>query len=147
LTSNQRGFTLIELMITVAIIAILAAVAYPSYTSHIAKAKRASAQAVMQTIVSRQEQYMLNARSYFPVVSGSVSDPAAITAALGVNIPADVTANYTLTVTSDNAGPPPSHFVVADPKAPQSTNDARCGKLTLRSTGAKEQTGTAATCW
>lgn len=144
---NQRGFTLIEVMIVVAVIAILAAVAFPSYQKHVAKAKRNAAQAVMQTIVSRQEQHMLNARSYFPAGGGDNSSASQISAALGVTIPAEVQANYTITVTSDNVGTPPVHSVKAAPKSPQNVNDSACGTLTLNSTGAKGQSGGAATCW
>lgn len=144
--SRQRGFTLIEVMIVAAVIAILAAVAYPSYTKHIAKANRSAVQAVMQAIASRQEMYVLNARTYYPAVSGSVTDVAAIRGALGVNIPADVTGNYDLTVTSDN-GVPPSHSVTAAPRGNQATNDSACGTLTLTSTGARTASGGAATCW
>jgi type IV pilus assembly protein PilE len=60
----QRGFTLIELMITVAIIAILAAVAYPSYTKHVQKSNRRAAQAQMLEIANREQQYLLANRSF-----------------------------------------------------------------------------------
>jgi len=143
LERKQRGFTLIEAMIVTAVIAILAAVALPSYQKHVAKAKRRAAQAVMQTIMSRQEQHMLNARSYHPTdgVATSVLTP------LGVTVPADVAGNYTFQVDADNAGTPPTHWVVATPIGSQAQNDNRCGILTLRSTGAREQAGSAADCW
>ncbi|MFZ3127492.1 MAG: prepilin-type N-terminal cleavage/methylation domain-containing protein, partial [Rhodoferax sp.] len=61
---GEHGFTLIELMITVAVIGILAAVAFPSYTQYIVRANRSAAESFMFTVANRQEQSMLNARSY-----------------------------------------------------------------------------------
>lgn len=61
---KTRGFTLIELMITVAVVAILAAVAFPSYTSYIKKGVRRAAQAQMLDIANRQQQYLLANRSF-----------------------------------------------------------------------------------
>jgi type IV pilus assembly protein PilE len=143
LKSNQRGFTLIELMITVAIVAILASVAYPSYTHHLARAKRVAAEGLMQNVASKQEQYMLNARSYHPTVSGSSTDLSP----LGVVVSSEVSANYTVTVVSDNAATPPNFYVEAVPNVRQASNDSRCGTLRLTSTAAKTASGGGADCW
>lgn len=61
---SYSGFTLIELMVVVAVIAILVAVGLPSYQSYIIRANRSAAQQFMLGIASRQEQYLLDARTY-----------------------------------------------------------------------------------
>ena len=142
---RQNGFTLIELMITVAIIGILSAVAYPAYTQYIVRANRSAAQSFMATVGNKQEQAMLNARSYFSVAAGT---PPQWTAASTV-VPAEVANNYTVTVAAANASTPPSYTVTATPTAAQASKDSKCNGLTLTNTGAKGITGSAtvAECW
>ena len=142
---RQNGFTLIELMITVAIIGILSAVAYPAYTQYIVRANRTAAQSFMATVGNKQEQAMLNARSYFQVVDGT----AAQWTAVSTPVPAEVSKNYTVTVAAVNTSTPPSYTVTATPSAAQLSKDAKCKALTLTNTGAKGITGTASVteCW
>jgi len=61
---TSRGFTLIELMIVVAIVALLAAVGFPSYRTHVAKGQRSAGQQLMADIAQRQEQFLLDQRRY-----------------------------------------------------------------------------------
>ena len=122
--NRQRAFTLIELMIVVAIIAILAAVAYPSYREYVIRTNRADAQQYLVDIANRQEQYLLDVRSY------------GTAAQLNLTTPDRVDTFYTITVTPV-AGPPPAYTLTAAPKA--GTMQAGDGNLTLNSAG--ERTG------
>lgn len=131
--SKAVGFTLIELMIAVAIVAILAAIAYPSYIEHLTKSRRASAQAFMTDAASRQQQYLLDARTY------AVGDGALV--ALNLSVPPDIAAFYTVTVAPTTATSPPSFRLIATPVG--GTSQASDGVLELDQTGHKTRAGNA----
>ena len=61
---NDAGFTLIEVMIVVAIVGILAAVAYPSYIDSVRKGKRAEARAALASLLQQQERYFTQNNTY-----------------------------------------------------------------------------------
>lgn len=135
-----KGFTLIELMVTVAIIAILASIGYPSYTSHIAKSRRADAQQFIMQMDTRQKQILIEQRAYAtaPNALNVASEGFACTASRCSNPYYDITFNPAV----DNTATPPSYTLCAIPKSTQ-IND---GVLTLTSDGAKQRLTGTTTC-
>ena len=121
--ARQPGFTLIELMITLAIVAILVAIAYPSYTWAIVKARRSNAEAVLMDIAQRQQNYLLDVRAYAPDL-----------ATLNVSIPVDASAYYTIAINA-TPGAPPGFSASATPIA--GTSQGQDVTLTINNTGAK----------
>lgn len=137
------GFTLIELMVTVAIVGILAAIAYPSYTNYIVRSNRAAAKSFMMEVSGQQQRYLLDARAY----AGGLT---ALTD-LNMSVPSDVSSNYTITVLPRAGITTPNYTITATPINAQLSRDTSCGTLTLDETGAKTANGSsgagAIACW
>lgn len=132
---KQRGITLIELLITVAIMGVLGAIAYPSYTSFVQKSNRAEAQKELLQLANVMEQYFSDHRVYTDKLTK-----------LGKSADTYVTESGNYTMSADLNGTTTTYTLKAAIKAGASqANDSECAEFTLNHTGSKAATST--TCW
>lgn len=138
---GMQGFTLIEIMIVVAIVAILVGIAVPSYQSSIQKGLRSDAKAALLDAANRQESLMLDRNTYTldMEVLGFPDDPM-ITEEEHYSVDAAACADGTIAT---------CYVLTATPQgsSPQA-KDLRCTSFVLDSNGARSATGTTDDeCW
>lgn len=145
---GQLGFTLIELMIAVAIIGIVLKLAYPAYTNSVKKSRRSDAKTALLDLAQREERYLATANVY------TTSAPAlgynagtTITTAAPMNVLSGSTAYYQLSVSMPSTA---TSFTATAARTGAQTGDTQCGDLTLTNTGLQgvaNATSSASDCW
>jgi type IV pilus assembly protein PilE len=142
--SHAAGFTLIEMMVTVAVVAILGTIAVSSYTAQVRQSRRTEARTAVLDLAGREERYMSTNSAY----SSTPSD-------LGYSgvFPQTVGSGYyniTVTVTAaNNTTSPvtPASFLVTATAIGTQAKDTQCLTFSVDNTGNQTQTGSSTTCW
>lgn len=143
---QQKGFTLVELMVAVAIIGILSALVFPSYQRYVMRSARTEGQAKLMEVMQAQERFYSQNQTYTTNLGvGGLAYP---------NVAANAAApseqgRYLITSAACAGGTIAACVILSAAPQGSQANDAECGTITLNSKGTKTKggTGTVTTCW
>ncbi len=139
-SSAQRGFTLLEILIVVAILGILTSIALPAYNESVLRGGRAEAKGELLQVAADQERYFSSFNTYITDATPMVTPTVAARTRTTQN------ALYVISVAAGGSGIGSSFVATATPQGDQ-TDDV-CTTLTITNTGQRGATGgTVDECW
>lgn len=152
---SMQGFTLIELMIVVAVVAILASIAYPAYTNSIIKGRRAEGRTALAELMQQQERFMTQTNSYcaFSNTSGTVAAVAGCDTVPFKTFSGDNSARAAYNLSATVCPPATAASAATALKecvqlsAEPVKNDPEAGTLQMLSTGTKTCSTNSPVCW
>ncbi|PJK07587.1 pilus assembly protein PilE [Lysobacteraceae bacterium NML95-0200] len=134
--NNQAGFTLIELMIVVAIIGILAAIALPAYDRFVVKSRRSAGAACLMEMAQFAERHHTTKMSYSGLNDAALPNTACRSELAG---------HYAFSFQSSPTAT--AYTLQAVPQGVQAIKDTSCGTLRITHTGAKSASGGGSGCF
>ncbi len=143
---RYRGFTLIELVLVIAVLSIIASIAYPSYLGVVTRTSRSAAKSALLEVANRQEQFFAENKRYTADLAdlGYAGNYFMINAR-GEPVPAGSSQRcYGISLTNTESM---TFTANAIPQLQQASHDVQCATLTLTHSGARGQTGGSAQCW
>jgi type IV pilus assembly protein PilE len=142
----QRGMTLIELMVVVAIVAIVFALAFPSYERYVVRTKRTVAQNALLQVADRQQQFFMDNKQFAANLTnlGFNANPFVVDDEGSATVAAAADAVYSITLSNVTQT---TWTATAAPLHGQLSRDTNCGSLSITQAGTKASSGGGANCW
>jgi type IV pilus assembly protein PilE len=143
---GQLGFSLLELMIVVAIVAIVSALAFPSYMQYVVNTKRTVATSTLLQVADRQQQFFMDNKQYTNDLTdlGFAANPLVLADDGTVAAAADADAVYSISLSNIAAT---TYTITAAPLHGQASRDTDCASLTLNQSGARGSSAGGTDCW
>ncbi|MBQ0712206.1 MAG: prepilin-type N-terminal cleavage/methylation domain-containing protein [Porticoccus sp.] len=147
---KSKGFTLIEVMIVVAIVAIIIGLALPNYREYVLRSNRAVGKSALLEAVSRQEQYFLNNRSYTDLLTDLGYPATYFVSSEGDTLAAASGSIYQITITEPDSNIGETAYTLSAVPQGGQTDDTKCGSLGINEQAAKtvaSASESATYCW
>lgn len=144
---RQKGVTLIEMLVVIAIIALIAGFAYPSYMRYVIDTKRTAATSILLQVAERQQQFFMDNKQYTNDLTslGFAANPLVIgDDGRTMADAADSASVYSVSLSNVAAT---TYTVTAAPLHQQAARDVDCGSLTLNQAQLKGSSGGGSDCW
>jgi type IV pilus assembly protein PilE len=141
---RTRGFSLVELMVVIAVVAILSAIALGAYRQYMLRTNRTDGTMVLLKLQAAEEKYFLQNNTY---TANLGTDGLGVTGGTGVTSMTTARGFYTIAVAAGATTTLATSYLLTAAAAAGQVKDTSCPTLTIDDQGIHGPSSTAATCW